>query len=178
MLGLVTGLALGCSGLSVLTWRALPSVRQAEAVERWAQRPFERYQMSLRDNSGQNACEFSVEIEGETVTRIIKNTCAPRIRWTVNFLFRRIEALQRTSSDCVKASQGYSCLCRSAIEMAVQYDPVHGYPRALSSWMNWQPNWLNANYWRYAIAYAHLPSCDAPFGENRRSMQVSLRPLP
>src|SRR5262245_29283076 len=177
LLGLITGLVLGCSGLGVLTWPALPSVRQAEALDRWAQRPFERYQMSLRDNGGANPCEFSVEVRGETVTRVIRNTCAPRIRWTVNFLFRRIEALQRASSDCVKASQGYSCLCRSAIEMSVQYDSVHGYPRALSSWMRWQPNWSNGNYWRYAIAHAQLPSCDAPFAESRRTMLVSLTPV-
>jgi hypothetical protein len=140
-----------------------------EAERRWAQRPFEQYQLVLEDFR----CIFDIEVHGQKIITAQPREGCSRDARTIDELFMLIHRDGETSTRCI--TQG--CACDDHIAVYSSYDTVLGYPREIEVRITAQPNWQNADYWRYTISHLQPPTCDFPVG--RKFIHVlELRPLP
>ncbi len=120
---------LGCALVTLAVWRAAVPATEATlraATERWAARPFTRYQLTLVERSMIDACTHTAEIAEEQVVRVIATTCTqpwhtpPR---SVTALFAELEPYTR-GTTC--GPNGCDC---DRLVLAATYDGQWGYPR-------------------------------------------------
>jgi hypothetical protein len=153
--------------------------RREAAQRRWEAQPIWHYALRTEVGFPNIRCEQEVEVLGERPGRVLSSSCARPSLWTVAALFDYIARLQSDAAGCARMVVGLGCVCRHAVEVAVEYDAALGYPRDIRATPIWRPNWQEQGYWRYAIQSRRLPDCTPPTVTSVRQLSVtSLRPLP
>ncbi|HEU5012889.1 MAG TPA: hypothetical protein VFT66_10120 [Roseiflexaceae bacterium] len=168
-------------GMGTFGWLHLPmSPRQELRMnqQRWSQRPFSRYRITLQIENYGRVCHQEFVMRDEQVQSVMADTC--NIAWlsdmSVTELFDINERIDRSSSMHCYPSENF-CTCRRVTIRHVMYDPRFGYPELIVYGRAIEPNWMHADFWRRWLLTQSMPNCSMPF----RSLQIavtSLTPLP
>ncbi len=168
-------------GIGTLGWLYHPlSPRQDLLVhqQRWVQRPFTNYRITLQIYNLGRLCHQEFIAHDEHIHAVMADTC--NSMWlsdmTVTQLFDINERIEQSSyTHCYPSMQ--FCTCRRVIIRHVMYDAQFGYPALISYRRSVRPNWMHVDFWRRWLATHRMPSCSAP----ARYFQIavtSLTPLP
>ncbi|MFO7168862.1 MAG: DUF6174 domain-containing protein [Chloroflexota bacterium] len=161
---------------AALVWQPFSSRRMTEeAQRRWSARPLDHYLLKIEDQyrlpSRMIRCLQDVEVRGETVVRVVQNTCR-RPAQTVSSLFQQIIA-QSEPVRCI----AFGCACDLAVDLRATYDRQMGYPRSVSiSWVT-RPNWHHADFWHAGRQLGKMPRCSQTATPIDRTLTVALVPL-
>jgi hypothetical protein len=169
----VVALILG-GGLIILAWwRAAvpaPEVAFRAATERWAARPFTRYQLTVVETHPVAPCTHTAEIADEQVVRVIATTCtAPwqRSPRSITALFAELEPYTR-GTTC--GPNGCDC---DRLVLEVTYDEQWGYPRTAQVRLVEPPWWQ-----RLRKGLSSDPACTLIGFDSGRVEVQAVTPLP
>lgn len=175
--GLV-GTGLSYAMLTQLTWSQAGQGRST-ALQRWSERTFANYRISLRMEYRGEYCFQQLEVQEGQLPQALRNTCDPA--WldllTVPQLFdlsRQIEDIP--TSRCYPSTRW--CICQRVFSnRQIYYDDALGYPALLLTRSDLEPNWTSADFWQRLTQTNTLPNCGpAP---RRLTVQVlALTPIP
>jgi len=151
-------LLLCCGLLGAFAWQQLPGERRAAAQSRWAARPFTAYRVALRVEYLNRVCFQEIEVQGERVRRVIRDTCL-----TSSFASMTVPRLYEISTRIEQAPTCYPdsqpCACRIMRIGRIEYDPRLGYPREIAYRRAARPNWTHLDFWKHLWLDHELPNC-------------------
>ena len=167
--------------LGTLGWLYYPLSPHQELLiqqQRWVQRPFTNYRITLQIQNLDRTCYQEFVTQSEQIQAVMADTC--NLAWlsdmTVTQLFdinQRIE--QSSSMHCYPSEQ--FCTCRRVTVQQVVYDPQFGYPALILYRRSVQPNWLHIDFWRRWFTTHAMPNCSMP-SRYLKIAVTSLTPLP
>ncbi len=146
-------IVVGLLALGALAWPHSAWARahmRASAEQRWAQRPFGRYYLDIKDKG----CLQEIEVHNERVAGVKPNRCDAQPR-SVGGLFELIRRDGSVSHPCIY--QG--CLCDDKIYISAVYHQELGYPTRIIVRIRAEPNWRQLEFWREALERRELPNC-------------------
>lgn len=167
----------GVAGIIVYSRASASAQELAAARARWAERPFNSYQVDARFLALQPHRQVDLFCQHGTALRLLDEPRQPCqvLDLTVAQLFQRIEHHQQTS-DCTHYP---NCTCRNGYTVHVRYDDDLGYPHTLVIWHAeaW-PNWNHPDFWQFIWEEQQIPTCQIP-NRHKETLQVlALEPLP
>lgn len=168
-------------GIGTLGWLYYPLSPREELrmqQQRWLQRPFTNYRITLQIHDLDRTCRQEFVARGEQIQAVTIDTC--NMAWfsdmTVTQLFNISQRIEQSSFTRCYPSEQF-CTCRRVIIHHVVYNAQFGYPGLISYGRSVQPNWTRADFWRRWLSTRSMPNCAMP----ARSFQIavtSLTPLP
>lgn len=149
------------------------------ALQRWQTQPIAHYRLVTDELVNTYSCAQAVEVRDEQIVKIDSNNCQQPSLWTVDWLFKRAAKADQAFDGCALGVPGVGCVCRSAVEAQVEYDPVGGFPRSIIIRQTRAAAWQRPSYWLYVARYMALPNCTPSFRGSVWAVRVrELRPLP
>ncbi len=138
------------------------------ARQLWAARPFSRYRLALE--IGSLGCTQELEVDGERVVAVRKNTCNAA-EYTVNRLFDAIERDIRTRNGRCGTN---GCGCDGVQQVEAMYDIRLGFPLSKQVAINPAARWRFPAYWRHRLAGG---LCSSREQSHERVTVLALQPI-
>ena len=167
LLGIMVGvLAAGVLLMAPVQPRGQPELDAARA--RWAARPFSRYRLALE--IGSLGCKQELEVDGERVVAVRKNTCHA-VEFTVSQIFDAIERDIRTRNGRCGTN---GCGCDGVQQVEAIYDSRLGFPVSKQVALNAAARWRFPEYWRHRLAGG---LCTSREQSHERVTVIALQPI-
>lgn len=162
LLALVVLAALA-GGLYMVASRSAPTAQERAhlaARRRWAARPFAAYHVVINiERVGFPSCAQEMDVRGEQVVAVRRNTCQFQDPFTVADLFTYIESQeQRTTMRTALDTCGAGMPCTREADMVVSYDERLGYPHSIDIHYSFKPNWGHPDNWWYVLSHGSAPT--------------------
>jgi hypothetical protein len=146
--------------------RGQPELEAARAL--WAARPFSRYRLALE--IGTLGCKQELEVDGERVVAVRKNTCHA-VAFTVSQIFDAIERDIRTRNGRCGTN---GCGCDGVQQVEATYDSRLGFPVSKQVALNPAARWRFPDYWRQRLAGG---MCTSREQSRERVTVIALQPI-